>query len=102
MDKAEVVEHVRRYAEAVRKDMEVEKIVLFGSHARGTARLDSDIDVAIVVNQLTGDWMTLAARLHRLTRDIDINIEPVLLDASKDPSGFIGHVMETGEVIYTR
>jgi hypothetical protein len=29
-----------------------------------------------------------------------IDIEPHLLDKTKDPSGFVEHVIKTGEVIY--
>lgn len=102
MDKRQVVEHVRRYADAVLRDLDVDRIVLFGSYARGTARDDSDIDVAVIVDTLTEDWFTLATRLHKLTRDIDINIEPVLLQKASDRSGFLQHVLDTGEVVYQR
>lgn len=102
MDKTEAIEHVRRYAELVCRSLDVEKIVMFGSHARGTAREESDIDVAVILDDLNEDWLGLVTRLHRLTRDVDINIEPVVLQRSKDRSGFLQHIMETGEVVYQR
>jgi len=33
----------------------VEKVFLFGSHARGTATEDSDIDIAIISSNFKGD-----------------------------------------------
>lgn len=102
MDKATAVDHVRQYAELVRRHFDVRSIVLFGSYARGNAREESDIDVAVVLDELKDDWLTSATKLHTLTRDIDISIEPVILDSAHDSSGFLQHVMETGEVIYSR
>jgi len=102
MDKATVVDHVRQYADLVRRHFDVRSIVLFGSYAKGNAREESDIDVAVVLDELKGDWLTSAAKLHFLTRDIDIGIEPIILDPAHDPSGFLEHVLETGEVIYSR
>lgn len=102
MDKEQVVEKVRRYSEAVRRDFDVEKIVLFGSYAKGTARENSDIDVAVVVRSMPQDWLSSSARLFRLTRDIDVNIEPVMLDESQDKSGFLEEIERTGEVVYQR
>lgn len=99
MDKATVIEHVKIYADLVRRNFDVKSIMLFGSYARGTARDESDIDVAVIMDKLDGDWMTAASKLHKLTRNIDINIEPVILLTSHDESGFLEHVMKTGEVI---
>jgi len=47
---------VTAYAAAVRAAFaaRVHQIVVFGSHARGEATPDSDVDVAIVVDDLTG------------------------------------------------
>lgn len=102
MDRATVVDHVRQYADLVRRHFDVRSIVLFGSYAKGNPREESDIDVAVILDELKEDWLTSAAKLHSLTRDIDILIEPVILDPAHDRSGFLEHVMATGEVIYSR
>ncbi len=102
MDKATAVEYVKRYAELVRQRFDVARVVLYGSYARGTAYEDSDIDVAVIVDRLDGDWLDSAAELWRLSHDIDFRIEPVLLTRSDDRSGFLEHVLRTGEVIYSR
>ena len=102
MDKATAIERVRKYAELVRRHFDVRSIVLFGSHTRGTAQEYSDIDVAVILDKLDGDWLTSAAMLHKLTRDIDLSIEPVLVLRGQDRGGFLEHVLKTGEVIYSR
>jgi len=47
----------------------IERVVLFGSRARGDAREDSDYDVAVFLNDLTDRWRELD-RLADLGTDI--------------------------------
>jgi predicted nucleotidyltransferase len=100
MDKATVIEHIKAFADLVRKDFDVRSILLFGSYARGTAHEYSDIDVAVVLDKLDDEWLSTAIRLYKMAESIDINIEPVILLTSHDESGFLEHVMKTGEIIY--
>jgi uncharacterized protein len=51
----EIVNQISRLAGELRRhNIRVNKAVLFGSHAKGTARDDSDIDVAIVSDDFEG------------------------------------------------
>lgn len=101
MDKEAIVGRVREYAEAVRKNFRVKKIILFGSHVKGTAREDSDIDVAVVLKNVEEDFLISEAKLFRLRREIDARIEPVLLEEINDKSGFLEEILKTGEIIYS-
>jgi predicted nucleotidyltransferase len=47
----------------------IERMVLFGSHARGDARADSDYDIAVFLRDLT-DVRAERDRLARLSTDI--------------------------------
>jgi uncharacterized protein len=47
----------------------IERVVLFGSRARGDARADSDYDVAVFLKDLTDRWPELD-RLADLSTDI--------------------------------
>jgi predicted nucleotidyltransferase len=100
LDKKTALNIANRYADEVRKTYNPFAIVLFGSYASGTQGEDSDIDIAIVFNGFNGDWLKTSANLWQLTRSITSDIEPVLLDTTDDKSGFLEHVMKTGEVIY--
>ncbi|MBI2842306.1 MAG: nucleotidyltransferase domain-containing protein [Armatimonadetes bacterium] len=102
MDKSYVVECVRLFAERVRQSMDVRQIILFGSYARGTARDESDIDVAVITDTPAKDWLDASTALYRLRRDIDLSIEPVLIDSLVDRSGFLAEIRRTGKVIYER
>jgi predicted nucleotidyltransferase len=101
MDKETAIARVKQYADAVRKSFPVKKVILYGSHARGKARGHSDIDVAVVVRKVEGDFLISERKLFKLRRDIEPMIEPVLLEEDNDPSGFLAEILKTGEVIYS-
>jgi predicted nucleotidyltransferase len=100
MDKSYVIECVRAFAERARQSMDVQQIILYGSYAKGTATELSDIDVAVITRAPADDWLEASTQLFRLRRDIDLFIEPVLIDSSSDRSGFLEEIRKTGEVIY--
>ncbi|MBM4037105.1 MAG: nucleotidyltransferase domain-containing protein [Planctomycetes bacterium] len=68
---------IERYIEALRSHgIQPQKVYLYGSYAKGTPREESDIDLAIVSENLTGDRMDDEFELMCLTRDVDTRIEP--------------------------
>lgn len=101
MDKRKVLEIVQDYAEVVKENFPVRKIILYGSRARETALEDSDIDVAVVMESLQEDFLATGAMLFTLSRNIDLRIEPVLLEAGDDISGFLDEITKTGEIVYS-
>jgi predicted nucleotidyltransferase len=95
-----IVEIVRLYAERVKELLPVEMVIIYGSHARGTASESSDIDVAVVVEKITGDYLQMSAELFRLVRSVNKRIEPILLCRSHDRSGFLESIMKKGKIVY--
>ncbi|GJQ24732.1 MAG: hypothetical protein HBSAPP01_25220 [Candidatus Brocadia sapporoensis] len=72
------IELVKRYIEELRKNgVEVSEAILFGSHTKGTAKVDSDIDVALVSNHFSGDRFEDRRKIVPLRRKIDSRIEPI-------------------------
>ena len=104
MDKEKVRRLVEEYAKLVVSNMVVNKIILYGSYARGDFRKDSDIDVAVVVprSSISDDILKDMAKLYKLSVDISTDIEPVLLIDEDDPSGFLESISQYGEVVYAR
>ena len=96
MAENEVIEIAKRYADQVRKIMKTKAIILYGSHAKGTATKDSDIDIAVIVDSIDVDYLAVVSKLWRLTRDINDEIEPVLMIDGDDQSGFLHTVQSTG------
>ena len=101
MDKREALTLARRYASIVAHELRPDKIVLYGSYAKGAASGTSDIDVAVIFHDFSGDWLRAYTRLSHLRRSVSSFIEPVLLDSANDRSGFVDEVLATGEVIYS-
>jgi predicted nucleotidyltransferase len=100
LDKGTAINTAERYADIVKKEFSPISIVVFGSYVNGNPHEDSDIDVAVIFNGFNGDWLKASSRLWRLRRGVSYDIEPHLLDIAKDESGFVQHVLHTGQVIY--
>ena len=96
MDQETVLNIAKKYASAVREAVDARAIFLYGSCARGTATTDSDIDIAVVMDDVPGDYLSTVAMLWKLTRSVDHAIEPVLLTTADDASGFLQTVQRTG------
>ena len=100
MDKKEVDRKLKKYISLVKKEYSPKKIVLYGSYARGNYTEYSDIDIAVIVEEIKGDFLELITRLYKLRRNIDTKIEPVLLEENNDRSGFLESILKYGKVIY--
>ena len=101
MDKSQVLEKAMQYAALVSDKIKLQKVVLYGSYARGNWKEESDIDIAVVVDTVAGDFLETEAMLYKLRRNIDDRIEPVLLEEENDESGFLSEILKYGQVIYS-
>jgi len=99
LDKAAVKDLAAKYAGEVRKILSPNSILIFGSHINGNPTEYSDIDIAIICNNFEGDWYETTIALSRLAREFSFDIEPHLLDENLDDSGFVEHILKTGEYI---
>lgn len=96
MDKREAIRKVEQYSVLLREHFQIEKIYLFGSFAKSTNTENSDIDVAVVVNKIEGDYFSVNPLLWKLRREIDHRIEPILLEKEFDDAGFIAEIEKYG------
>ena len=71
------------------------KVYMYGSYAKGYANPRSDIDVAVIVPKIEGDWLTLSAELCHDMRKVSVLTEPVLMEQN-EPSPLYRDVMRTG------
>ena len=72
LDKTTVREIALQYAEEVKKVLNPEKIILFGSYVNGTPWEYSDIDIAVVMNDYRGNWFDTAVMLCGIRRRVCI------------------------------
>ena len=76
MDKKQAYEVAKRYADFLRKNKSgVKKVYLFGSYVKGTAKENSDIDLAVVFETFL-DSFDMQVELMKLRRRFDARIEP--------------------------
>ena len=99
MDNEEVINKLKIYKKLLSKYMKFDEMILFGSYATGNACEESDVDVAIVVKTITGDYFSTRPLLWKIRREVDDRIEPVLIEKTNDESGFLSEIMKTGMVI---
>jgi len=99
MDK-KIIKIAERYAREVKNFLPVKMVVLFGSRAKGKATKSSDIDIAVVVDKFTGDYLKTSAELFNMVRRVDKKIEPVLLSMKNNKSGFLERILKEGKIIY--
>jgi predicted nucleotidyltransferase len=93
---------VERYAKAVNQRYAPKAIYLYGSYARGKAKQDSDIDIAVIFDPMDNDeYISTFSGLSSIAAKIDYNIEPNLLIDNGDYCrfSFLAEVMETGQLI---
>jgi len=101
MDRDAAIDIADQYATVVVNELSPSAIFLYGSYANGNANAESDIDVAVIFDGFYGDWLKTSSQLWKLRRGISTSIEPILLDRTKDPSGFVEEIYKTGRVLYS-
>ena len=75
----------------------VEKVILFGSHVKGTAQIYSDIDLCIVSPAFGNDRFSDRRILSHLTNDetLDIEPHPMSPEELQDPYDPLAHEIRT-------
>ena len=100
MDKrTDIVRKVRKYHSLVKRSsfpMKIDKVYLFGSYAKGNPHKDSDIDVALVVNDWEGNYFDVIPPIWRLTEKVDYRIEPHVIVPHEDYAGLLDEIKKTG------
>ena len=75
MDKGDALKIAGIYIDSISTKYSIRQAILFGSFAKGTNHDDSDIDIAIIINNVT-DIIDTQIDLMKLRRKIDLRIEP--------------------------
>jgi len=75
---AEIISLVKKFLKKVQSSgIRIEKAYLYGSRVAGKANIYSDIDIAVISPDFSGDRFIDMSKLTRLTWDIDNRMEPV-------------------------
>ncbi len=77
-EKDSVIRDVKKYIKVLRENgISVDRALLFGSWVKGTAREESDVDVALVSSVFTGDRFMDRRKIVPFRRKINTSIEPM-------------------------
>ncbi len=101
MDTA-VIEKINKYADIIISKFPINMIILYGSYAKGVEKEDSDIDVAVVINEIDENYFDLTSALYEAVREVDIRIEPNLIFIKNNRSGFLESILKYGRIIYKK
>jgi len=96
MDKNEAIARAKQYKVLLDEHYDLDSVYLFGSYAMNENTEDSDIDVAVIVKKIEGDFFPVNPLLWKLRRQIDDRIEPILIHVNEDRSGFLEEIQRNG------
>lgn len=98
---------LEQIVERIREAAQPDRIVLFGSRARGTARSDSDFDI-IVIKESDEPRYKPSAPLYTTVADLPVEVEVVVYtpeevaDWSGVPQASVTTAIREGRVLYER
>jgi len=98
-----VMQASKSYADDVRRAMPVDRVVLFGSYAKGTADKCSDIDICFFLDNYGGKRrVDIIGDLLRISSDyLDAFFEPIAFPTSEiyNDNPFVKEILRTGKEI---
>ncbi len=72
----EITEIALKYADILKREYDLHSMYLYGSYAKGHYHQDSDIDLAVITDDLSGDIIEDTFKLMKYRRMVDNRIEP--------------------------
>ena len=100
-----------QFIKETKKKISVQKIILFGSYAKGTPKKTSDIDIAVIspnfarMNELQRIKLLLDCA-HRIKYEIPVDIETFGYTPEEyenaDYFDFLGVIRNAGKIIYSQ
>ena len=94
---------IKLFVEELKKEIPVEKILLFGSYAKGESNQESDIDLIVVSPSFAkGKYITHMQYLFRKAAKISPLLEPIPATPSEienpDRRVFLGQIIKSAKV----
>ena len=96
---------IRRFSADVAREFKPDKILLFGSHARGTPHADSDVDILVVMparNQLDQAVRIELACDPPFPLDLIVRTPHNARERIADGDSFLNTIMNEGKVLYEK
>jgi predicted nucleotidyltransferase len=99
--------YIIKIADKIAETLSPEKIILFGSHARGDADADSDLDLLVIIpkiKKMRAESVRVRRALRGLLVPVDIIVSsPEQIKRLGDVNGLIYHTaLSEGRILYER
>lgn len=97
-----VIQAINTYVNLLHEDdLPIDKVILFGSYAKGKAHQWSDIDLCIVSPKFTNAWRATQYLWGKRINDVGLTIEPVGFSSIdyRDTSPLLSEIKRTGITI---
>lgn len=96
---------IQNLADKILREFHPEKIILFGSHARGDAKPDSDVDLLVIMNSdqhpsRTAAEITYRVHPRRYPLDLVVRSPQMVRTRLQMNDWFMRDVMREGRVLY--
>lgn len=101
-DKQLIYQKINEYIKVLEENhIRLWRLYLYGSYAKETYKEESDIDLAIFLEEKDLDGFEEDAKLMKLRRKVDLRIEPHVFTRIdiEDANPFIEEIITTGERI---
>jgi len=98
-EREDIISIAKKYLELVKASgfpMKINKAYLFGSFAKSCPQKDSDIDIALIVNEWVGGYEETIVPIWRLRKNVDFRIEPHIIVPDEDYADFLPEIQRTG------
>ena len=96
---SEIMELIQKYIDLIKRDVRIEKVILFGSYAKGTFQKGSDIDLAIISPDFKEEEcienMTTLLCIANVIK-ADIQSVPFSIAEYNEPKGIMEEILRTG------
>lgn len=90
----QVIDSIKKFKDSIKSGLNVKKVILFGSYARGNYTDNSDIDVCIIAEDISNNYLAMLQIAPKVV-DIDVRIEPVVFsDKEFNESNLYGLLKE--------
>lgn len=104
--KTGIEKSISLFVEALKKEIPVEKVILFGSCARARNTRYSDIDIIVVSSYFVRKKKIESMQyLFHIAAKVDSRIEPIPATPEElrkcDPRTFLGQAVSSGRVYYS-
>lgn len=95
---------IRAFSQALVREFQPDRVLLFGSYASGTARDDSDVDLLVTMdyegNSLRTAGQILRTLQPRFAVDLIVRTESELRERIRQNDGFLKEATANGRTLY--